>query len=34
MNLTALARACLAAYTANMATAYSQTNVSEQFAVS
>ncbi|MCT8858341.1 phage major capsid protein, P2 family [Shewanella xiamenensis] len=33
MNLTALARACLAAYTANMATAYSQTNVSEQFAV-
>ena len=33
MNLTALARACLAAYTANMASAYSQTNVSEQFAV-
>lgn len=33
MNLTALARACLAAYTANMATAYSQPNVSEQFAV-
>lgn len=33
MNLTALARACLAAYTANMATAYSQTSVSEQFSV-